>query len=197
MSELHGRSLIAGETVGGGGKSFRAFNPSEGQEFGPVFYEATPAEIDRALVAAAQAFPEYRQKSAEEVAGFLERIALQIEPDGREPLELERTRGWSYSIMNLDLLMQLAMLGDAVGIDLWNYQTADGRSIRRAIEYLYPFAVGEKWKYQQLGEWQPQALYPLMRRAGAKYHDDKFKAMLAKIPSADASGKENLVLAKY
>ena len=113
------------------------------------------------------------------------RIALQIEPDGRQPLELERTKAWSYSIMNLDELMQLATLGDTVGVDLWNYQTPDGRSIRRALEFLFPFSVGEKWKYQQLGEWQPDELFPLMRRAAGKYHDDKFKAMLSKIPSTD------------
>ena len=87
MSELHGRSIIAGEAVGGGGKSFRAFNPSEGREFGLEFYEATPAEIDRALVAAAQAFPEYRRKSAEQVAGFLENIALKIEALGEKLIE--------------------------------------------------------------------------------------------------------------
>jgi alpha-ketoglutaric semialdehyde dehydrogenase len=87
MSELRGRSIIAGEAVGGGGKSFRAFNPSEGREFGLEFYEATPAEIDRALVAAAQAFPEYRRKSAEQVAGFLENIALKIEALGEKLIE--------------------------------------------------------------------------------------------------------------
>lgn len=125
------------------------------------------------------------------------RIAVQIEPDGRQPLELARTRAWSYSIGNLDGLMQLATLGESVGVDLWNYKTADGRSIRNALEFLYPFAVGEKWKYQQLGEWQPQALYSLMRRAAVHYRDDKFKAMVARVPSAEASGKENLVLAKY
>jgi hypothetical protein len=87
MSELHGRSIIAGFGLGGGGKSFRAFNPSEGREFGPAFYGATPAEIDRALVAAAQAFAEYRRRSAEEVAGFLESTALQIEALGDELIE--------------------------------------------------------------------------------------------------------------
>ena len=84
MSELHGRSIIAGATVADAGRSFRAFNPSEGWEFGPEFFEATPAEIDRAMVAAAQAFPQYRRSSAEQIAGFLESIALKIEALGDE-----------------------------------------------------------------------------------------------------------------
>lgn len=125
------------------------------------------------------------------------RIAIQIEPDGRQPLELARTRAWSYSVGNLSGLIQLATLGDIVGVDLWNYQTADGRSIRRALEYLYPFSVGERWKYQQLGEWQPESLFPLLRRAAVKYRDAKFRAMMSKVPLGDASGKENLILARY
>jgi hypothetical protein len=123
------------------------------------------------------------------------RIALQVESDGRQPLELARTKAWSYSVGNLDGLMQLAVLGERVDVDLWNYKTADGRSIRKALEYLYPFAVGEKWKYQQLGEWPPQMLFPLMRRAARYYKDDKFKAMMAKIPAADGADRENLLSA--
>jgi hypothetical protein len=122
------------------------------------------------------------------------RIALQIEPDGRQTLELARTRAWSYSVGNLDGLMLLARLGDIVGVDLWNYQTADGRGIRKALEFLVPFAVdGKKWGYQQLGEWPPQMLFPLMRRAATKYSDPQFHALLAKVPSVDAADRSNLL----
>ena len=123
------------------------------------------------------------------------RIAFQIEPDGRQPLELERTKAWSYSIGNLDGLMQLATLGESVGVDLWNYQTNDGRSIRKAIDYLYPFTAGEKWTFKQLGEWQPQALVPLMKRAAEHYKDEKFRAMLTKVSGTDGITSAGLVFA--
>jgi hypothetical protein len=123
------------------------------------------------------------------------RIKTQIEPDGRQPLELVRTRAWSYSVGNLDGLMLLATLGEGVGVDLWNYRTTDGRSIRRALDYLAPFAFGEKkWPDQQIGEWQPQTLFPLIRRGGSRYQDQPYRALLSKVPQADASDRSNLIL---
>ncbi len=88
MTELHGRSIIGGEPVADDGKTFRAFNPSEGREFGPEFYDATPAVVARAFDSAARAFKQYRRKSAEEVAGFLESIARNVEALGDELIEL-------------------------------------------------------------------------------------------------------------
>lgn len=110
------------------------------------------------------------------------RIAVQIEPDGRQLLELVRTKAWSYSVGNLDGLMLLARLGENVGVDLWHYETPDGRSIRKALEFLAPFAFGEKkWTYQQLGDWPPQMLFPLIRRAARIYSDQRFRAWLTKL----------------
>jgi hypothetical protein len=121
------------------------------------------------------------------------RIALQIEPDGRQPLELARTRAWGYSCGNLDGLMLLARLGENLEVDLWNYKTADGRSIRKALEFLVPFALGEKWTYQQLGEWPPQQLYPLIRRASEHYKDSMLESARAKIAAVSADDRSNLL----
>ena len=122
------------------------------------------------------------------------RIATQIEPDGRQPLELARTKAWSYSNGNLDGLMQLATLGQQVGVDLWNFQTKDGRGIRKALDFLTPVAVGEKkWQYQEIeGGVKPETSFPLMRRAAAIYHDRTYQAVMAQVPAADRSERGTL-----
>jgi Alginate lyase len=121
------------------------------------------------------------------------RVAVQIEPDGRQPLELTRTKAWGYSVGNLDGLMLLARIGENVGVDLWNYQTHDGRSIRKALDFLVPFALGEKkWPYQQLGDWPPQMLFSLIRRAAEKYDDLQIKSLLTKVPPLDSMDRRNL-----
>jgi hypothetical protein len=125
------------------------------------------------------------------------RIALQIEPDGRQPLELSRTKAWSYSNMNLDGLLLLARLAESVGVDLWAYETKEGRGIRRALEYLYPYATGNReWAYQQIGGFEAKLFFPLLRRAAAHYQDQKFKAAELRIPKSDLTDREHLLFGK-
>jgi 2,5-dioxopentanoate dehydrogenase len=85
---LHGRSLIAGEPGATSGKVFRANNPATSERLAPDFHEASPADVERAMTAAAGAFAEYRARSGEERAKFLESIADEIEKLG--PALLER-----------------------------------------------------------------------------------------------------------
>ncbi len=126
------------------------------------------------------------------------RIATQIEPDGRQPLELARTKAWSYSVGNLDGLMLLATLGEKLGVDLWNFGTPDGRSIRKALDFLTPVALGEqKWQYQELDGLKPQTLFPLMRRAATTYQDRQYQALMVKLPDVDSRDRSRLLLRDY
>lgn len=84
-------------------------------------------------------------------AAKINRIAAQIEPDGAQPKELSRTKSISYSDMNLRAMMNVAELGRPLGVDLFTFATPDGRSLKKAFEYLKPFTTGEKkWMYQQI-----------------------------------------------
>jgi hypothetical protein len=96
--------------------------------------------------------------------------------------------------MNLDGLMLLARLAQTVGVDLWTYETKDGRSIRRTLEFLYPYAMEDrKWTYQQLGGFEGKLFFPLMLRAAVHYQDQKFKAAVLRIPRAEPIDRERLL----
>ena len=96
------------------------------------------------------------KKRAEELKA---RIGWQIEPDGRQPLETERQDGLSYSVFNLEALATAANMAKPLGVDLWKYKTADGRSLRTAFEYLEPYVAGVKsWPFSQLKKIEPNAL---------------------------------------
>ena len=79
------------------------------------------------------------------------RIASQIEPDGSQPKELRRTKSISYSEMNVRAMMRVADMGKPLGVDLWQFQTVDGRSLKKAFDYFRPYVLGEKkWEQKQI-----------------------------------------------
>lgn len=66
-------------------------------------------------------------------------IPNQIEPDGRQPLELARTKPYAYALFNLDVLAATAwLLGEGKG-ELIAWATPDGRSIGKAAAWMAPY----------------------------------------------------------
>jgi hypothetical protein len=114
--------------------------------------------------------------------GSRDRIARQIQPDGRQPRELERTRGWHYSIFNLEAFFDLATLGDRVGVDLWRYRTADGRSLRAAVDFLVPYGLQERqWPYKEITGFTGAELHTLLRRAAVAWNEPKYNDIAARV----------------
>jgi hypothetical protein len=80
-----------------------------------------------------------------------ERIDVQIRADGRQPLELERTRAFHYSVFNLLALYRLARYGEQAGVDLWHYPDAQQPALRNALAYLTPYVSRPStWPYQDI-----------------------------------------------
>lgn len=125
------------------------------------------------------------------------RIAGQIDADGRQPHELARTQPWHYSIFNLEALFNAASIGERMGIDLWGLGTGDKRGIRRALDWLVPFAAGKaKWKYREISGFQPQKLAPLLRRASIRYREPTYEEALGKLPQLTGDERWQLLYPK-
>jgi hypothetical protein len=75
-------------------------------------------------------------------------LPSQIAADGSFPLELKRTKPYGYSIFNLDAMTTICQLLSDKTDNLWTYQTSDGRSIKKGIEFLYPYLKDKNtWPY--------------------------------------------------
>jgi hypothetical protein len=110
------------------------------------------------------------------------RLASQIEPDGRQPRELARTRSWSYSVMNLRGWFTVAGLAGEAGIDLWHYRTVDGRSLRGALDYLARFSgEGAVWPHRQITLVNYGEFADLLDQASLVWTDGGYGALAARL----------------
>src|SRR6185503_18450864 len=69
-------------------------------------------------------------------------LPTQMAADGSFPLELERTKPYGYSLFNLDAMATICQILDGPAEpgrhvqDLWAFQLADGRGMRRALAFM-------------------------------------------------------------
>lgn len=105
------------------------------------------------------------------------RIAAHIKTDGSQPEELKRTKSVNYSNMNLWAMTRLSLMAKKLGVDLWNYESSDGRSIRRAYEFLSPYAMQpDTWTWQQISGGGASAsieslIVPLFAKASSIFNE--------------------------
>ena len=73
-------------------------------------------------------------------------VPNQMAADGGFPLELKRTKPYAYSIFQLDNMTTLCQVLSTPADNLWTFELADGRGIRKAVAYLEPFLADKsKW----------------------------------------------------
>lgn len=74
----------------------------------------------------------------------------QLGMDGSFPRELTRTKPYSYSIFNFDVMAGLAQSLKGSGPDLTTFALPDGRGLCKAAAFLYPYLKDRsKWPYKK------------------------------------------------
>jgi hypothetical protein len=66
--------------------------------------------------------------------------------DGSFPQEMKRTKPYGYSLFNLEAFSTIAQILSTPGDNLWTFELADGRGLRKAVAFLAPF-IRDKSKW--------------------------------------------------
>lgn len=112
------------------------------------------------------------------------RIDSQIRPDGSQPHELARTKSLGYSTMNLRGFFTLARLGDCVGVDLWHYRGPEGQSLKKALDFIAPYADADrKWPHKQIKRFDRTDLLELLVYGRRVFADETYGKLIGKLPA--------------
>ena len=101
-------------------------------------------------------------------------IPDQMDSTGGFPKELKRTKPYNYSLFNLDAMVMVCQILSTKQDDLWNFSTPDGRDIKLAVNFMFPYIRDKsKWPYP------PDVMYfdlwpvrqPSLLFAGIAFHN--------------------------
>jgi len=115
-------------------------------------------------------------------------LPVQLALDGSFPLELARTKPYSYSLFNLDVMAivcQIASTPHDAHDDLWQFQLPNGNGYRKAVEFMFPFIEEKKrWPYKQDVEYSDDLpnRQPSLLLAGLAYHEPRFISLWRTLP---------------
>ena len=74
--------------------------------------------------------------------------------------------------------------GEHTDVDLWHFQTEDGRGLRGALDWFVPYIRdGKDWAWDQITDFDPAGYVPLFRRGLAKYGNPAYREILTALPS--------------
>lgn len=124
------------------------------------------------------------------------RLFKQIEPDGKQPEELQRTIALSYTVFNLWHMLDMSAIAQTRGIDVY-HSNSDGRSITSAIQFLMSY-IGKpqsEFPWQQIKEWdkqQDEACW-VLRRASFFDKEAGYEAVSAKYRTTSPTSRYHLI----
>jgi hypothetical protein len=102
-------------------------------------------------------------------------LPSQMDLNGSFPLELKRTKPYGYSLFNLDAMATICHTLSTKNFLIWNHTLADNRSIKKGIEFIFPFVQNKNgWPYQQdVMYWKDWPVAHPFLLFGYIHHDNK------------------------
>jgi hypothetical protein len=102
------------------------------------------------------------------------RIPNQIDDKGMQKYEMERTKSFSYSAMNLHALTTLAAVAQPLGIDLYAPIKPGAPGILTAIDALLPYDPKHPWPHEQIEKNREDSICPALYYAFGYTHNPKY-----------------------
>jgi hypothetical protein len=104
-------------------------------------------------------------------------VKKQMAADGSFPAELKRTKPYAYSIFQLDNMATLCQVLSTADDDLWKFELSNGRGMRKAVAYLYPY-LADKSTWPRKPDVQAWAGWPARQPsllfAGLAYDEPQY-----------------------
>jgi hypothetical protein len=112
-----------------------------------------------------------RKKLASKLAlAARNRIEEQIEANGSQPAEFQRSRPLTYCTMNLWAFFEVATAAERTDVDLWSYRAPGGGSLQQAALWLLPYVRRDQdWPEREIIDYKPEHYLSLFRRAALHY----------------------------
>jgi len=109
------------------------------------------------------------------------RLETQIMPDGRQPLELARTKSLEYSIFNIKAHLLMCVIAEKNSVNIFKYKSENGASIKSAIDFIIPYIKNyQKWPYKQIKKIDSKDLYGVINLACYGFKDQDYCSVLKK-----------------
>ena len=107
-------------------------------------------------------------------------VPEQMATDGSFPRELARTKPYGYSLFQLDVMAMVAEALSTPQDNLWTFMTSDGRGMRRALEFMYPF-IKDKTTWPKPPDVMYHDAWPIRHPAlffgGRALHEPRYVAL--------------------
>lgn len=113
-------------------------------------------------------------------------LPSQMAEDGSFPLELRRTKPYGYALFNMDAMAIVAQILSTPEESLWAFETTDGKSLRKGMEFIYPYiADKDSWPYtKDIYIWEEWPVrQPCLLFAGLAYDMEEYIVAYFRLPA--------------